>query len=169
MAATEQAVVCDAGPIIHLDEMQSLDLLADFSPLLIPDEVWTEATRHRPQLSLDSLRDAQVVQVTSPASARLAALSSALALHAGEQAALRLMEATGARMLLCDDSAARLAGESLGFEVHGTIGVIVRCIRRQLRTREEAIALLRDLPQRSTLHLSGRLLESVIAQIENSA
>jgi len=40
MATTEQAVVCDAGPIIHLDELGCLDLLNDFSPLLIPGEVW---------------------------------------------------------------------------------------------------------------------------------
>ncbi len=39
MAGTEPvlvAVVCDAGPLIHLDESGCLDLLADFHRLLVP-------------------------------------------------------------------------------------------------------------------------------------
>jgi len=34
MAKTSPApeVVCDAGPLIHLDELDCLDLLTDFSP-----------------------------------------------------------------------------------------------------------------------------------------
>jgi hypothetical protein len=31
-------VVCDAGPLIHLDELDCLDLLADFSRIVIPNE-----------------------------------------------------------------------------------------------------------------------------------
>ena len=39
MATTKQVVVVtDAGPVIHLDELNSLDLLADFSLLLIPQK-----------------------------------------------------------------------------------------------------------------------------------
>ena len=32
-------VVVDAGPLIHLDELDCLDLLSGFSPLVIPGEV----------------------------------------------------------------------------------------------------------------------------------
>ena len=41
-------VVCDAGPLIHLDELDSLDLLRDFGSVLIPDLVWQEVEHHRP-------------------------------------------------------------------------------------------------------------------------
>jgi hypothetical protein len=41
-------VVCDAGPLIHLDELGSLDLLADFPDVLVPDAVWREVNLHRP-------------------------------------------------------------------------------------------------------------------------
>ena len=30
-------VVCDAGPLIHLDQLDCLDLLADFSRVVVPD------------------------------------------------------------------------------------------------------------------------------------
>ncbi len=41
-------VVCDAGPIIHLDELRSLDLLRAFQEILVPYPVWEEVQRHRP-------------------------------------------------------------------------------------------------------------------------
>ncbi len=45
--AARRIVVADAGPLIHLDELNSLDLL-DFSEVLVPDAVWTEVARHHP-------------------------------------------------------------------------------------------------------------------------
>lgn len=41
-------VVCDAGPLIHLDELGCLDLLRDFAAVQVPDAVWQEVQRHRP-------------------------------------------------------------------------------------------------------------------------
>lgn len=52
MPLSEQVVVCDAGPLIHLDEVACLDLLADFSTVLVPEVVWQEVTRHRPIMLL---------------------------------------------------------------------------------------------------------------------
>lgn len=43
-------VVCDAGPLIHLDEIGCLDLLEDFDQVLVPRAVWTEVRRHRPAI-----------------------------------------------------------------------------------------------------------------------
>lgn len=31
-------VVCDAGPLIHLDEVGPMDLLADLAEILVPNE-----------------------------------------------------------------------------------------------------------------------------------
>jgi hypothetical protein len=47
-------VVCDAGPLIHLDELGVLDLLEDFDTVLVPDAVWNEVQRHRPQATAAS-------------------------------------------------------------------------------------------------------------------
>jgi len=41
-------VVCNAGPLIHLDEIGLLDLLADFQKVYVPIQVWDEVERHRP-------------------------------------------------------------------------------------------------------------------------
>jgi len=69
---------------------------------------------------------------------------------------------------LTDDSAARLASRALGVRAQGTIGVLVRAIRRELRTREQVVSLLRELPTRSTLYLRRSFLEEIIREVERS-
>jgi predicted nucleic acid-binding protein len=69
-------------------------------------------------------------------------------------------------LLLTDDTAARLAAGNLGIMTHGTIGILVRAIRRQQRTKSEILDVLRLLPDQSTLHLKRSLLETVIQQVE---
>jgi predicted nucleic acid-binding protein len=69
-------------------------------------------------------------------------------------------------ILLTDDAAARLAARGLGYRVHGSIGILLRSIRRQQRTPHEVLSILQDLPARSTLHIRPGLLQEVIAQVE---
>ncbi|RYF39128.1 MAG: DNA-binding protein, partial [Cytophagaceae bacterium] len=59
---------------------------------------------------------------------------------------------------MTDDTAARLAAENLKIPAHGTIGILVRAIRRRQRTKEEVLELLQSIPTRSTLHLKRSLL-----------
>lgn len=166
MATTDPTVVvADAGPLIHLDELDCLDLLADFQRLLIPQEVWSEAVRHRTALTLTRVPTATLSPAPTPSPA-LVALADSLGLHAGERAALALIEAVPTDWFLCDDTAARLAAETMSVRVHGTIGLLVRSIRRSLRTKEQALTLIRDLPTRSTLLLSATLLARVIDEVE---
>ncbi|MCR4322056.1 MAG: hypothetical protein NUV74_17195 [Candidatus Brocadiaceae bacterium] len=48
---TIQNVILDAGPIIHLEEIDSLHLLMDFKRLILPDAVWSEVEYHRQSFS----------------------------------------------------------------------------------------------------------------------
>ena len=43
--ASGVVVVADAGPLIHLDELDCLDLLNDFKQIMVPDAVWREVQR----------------------------------------------------------------------------------------------------------------------------
>jgi predicted nucleic acid-binding protein len=168
MAKTDQAageVVCDAGPLIHLDELGCLDLLADFSAVLVPDTVWQEVTRHRPDALRRPVPQLTRVQLSFPDEASLKTLIQVLSLDAGEQAALALMLQHPEAILLTDDAAARLAANQLGMRVHGTLGVLLRAIRRGQRTAEEVLTLLRSLPQQSTLHVRPDLLNAIIDQV----
>ncbi len=72
-------------------------------------------------------------------------------------------------VLLTDDAAARLAAVTLGCKVHGTIGILLRAIRRQQRTRDDILTILRHLSEHSTLHIRPSLLHEIIVKLETSA
>ena len=166
MAENESAdVVLDAGPIIHLDELGCLDLLEGFGELRVPRAVWQEVEQHRPQLAPTGEIQLKLCDVSISPSAALLALVRNLDLDAGEIAALCRLEQDRGKLFLCDDSAARLAAESLGFKVHGTIGIAVRAIRRRTRTVAEVKNILAQIPTRSTLHISRSLLAEIISSL----
>jgi predicted nucleic acid-binding protein len=56
---------------------------------------------------------------------------------------------------------------TLGYRVHGSIGILIRAIRRGQRSKDEVITTLRELPVRSTLHIRPRLLQEIIENLEN--
>ena len=37
-----KVVVCDADPLIHLDELDCLDLLGDYPEVLVPEAAWRQ-------------------------------------------------------------------------------------------------------------------------------
>jgi predicted nucleic acid-binding protein len=90
-------------------------------------------------------------------------------LHSGEQEALHLCVEFGDCLLLTDDTAARLAAKSLGVQAHGTLGLLVRAIRKQSRSKPDVLMLLRDIPMRTSLHIRPALLAEVIANVETNA
>jgi predicted nucleic acid-binding protein len=169
MATTDQPaslIVCDAGPLIHLHEISALDLLADFGRVLVPAAVWREVQRHRPAALAHPSLVFERLEPVLPAPPGLETLAQVLSLHAGEWEALRLiLEHPG--LLLTDDTAARLAATSLGIRAHGTIGILIRAIRRKQRTKPQVLKLLHSLPASSTLHLKRSLLDTVIREVEN--
>lgn len=162
-------MVCDAGPLIHLDELDSLRLLGGFRPVIVPDPVYEEVNRHRPGCLEKSGLSLEREAIRGPRREETAVLGRLLALDAGETAALGLMEKHPGAIFLTDDCAARLAAERMGYAVHGTIGIIVRAIRMRLMSADDVLRLLRELPRRSTLHIRQSLLEEIISQVEKSA
>jgi len=70
-------------------------------------------------------------------------------------------------IFLTDDAAARLAAFTLGYRVHGTIGILLRAIRRNQRTTDEVVAIMRNLARQSTLHIRAQLLEEIVGRLED--
>ncbi len=161
------SVVCDAGPIIHLDELDCLSLLNDFDQVLIPSQVWQEVAHHRHGALRNSDLSLQQVDVIICSHPPFRSLVRSMSLDLGEQAALSLMQNHPDAIFLTDDAAARLAAFTLGYRVHGTIGILLRAIRRNQKTTYDVIAILRNLARQSTLHIRAQLLEEIIEHLEN--
>ena len=169
MAATEIVAVLDAGPLIHLDQLGRLGLLSDFKELLVPQAVWDEALVHRPRMRLDSLSNAEIIAGSPPLPADLLNLADEFALHAGERAALAVLQARGGQFLLSDDAAARSFAQAIGFQTHGTIGLILRSRRRGQISKAVMLQLLRDLPTLTTLHIQKDFLATIVSKAEAEA
>jgi predicted nucleic acid-binding protein len=165
-SGTIRIVVCDAGPLIHLDELGALALLGEFPQILVPQAVWAEVERHRPSVFGRGAPSFTRAKPRRPADAALVALSRLFPLHAGETQALQIAAEEGADLLLTDDTAARLAARQLGLPVHGTIGILLRAVRRREWTPRQAADVLREIPTRSTLHINPALLDEILAEVE---
>lgn len=159
-------VVADAGPLIHLDELQCLGLLADFSEVRVPEAVWREVEQHRPQ-ALQST-EIPLLRCQPAASKQVDALTTLYTLHAGEREALCLCLELSDALLLTDDTAARLAAKTLAVQAHGTIGLLVRAIRRRQLSKAKVLALLKQIPRHSSLHIRPGLLAEIIQQVADT-
>lgn len=161
-------VVCDAGPIIHLDELNCLDLLCEFEEILLADTVWEEINQHRP-LALEKIR-LSLIRCSGeyPTNEPLHTLCRIFSLDAGEVEALAITEKSPMAMFLTDDASARLVAEQMGFKVHGTIGILIRSIRKGKRTSEQVLSILEDIPEKSTLFIKPSLLKEVIRKLKGA-
>jgi predicted nucleic acid-binding protein len=159
-------VLCDAGPIIHLDEIQCLHLMQDFHKVIVPDVVFREVIKHRPNAFGDTEIRWTMVSCNLPVKEPLQTMCRLFALDAGETAALAGMLEEPDLMFLTDDAAARIVASNLGFNVHGTIGILIRAVRRDLMKPEEVLGILNRLPLDSSLHIKNALLKEIISRVK---
>jgi predicted nucleic acid-binding protein len=156
-------VVCDAGPVIHLSELNSLHILNDFQTVLVPNSVYNEVLKHAPltpDIDLKIVSDIPVMEES------LRILCKTFSLDLGEMEALAVMSEKPDYIFLTDDAAARLVAQKTGIKVHGTIGVLIRAIRRDLLSPQKVIDILYQLPEKSSLFIKASLLEEAISTIK---
>jgi predicted nucleic acid-binding protein len=156
-------VVCDAGPLIHLDQLDSLDLLSDFTSVQIPEVVWAEVLKHRQKALPQPFLPRPAPSVA--ADFETLALCRAFSLDAGEAACLALLATQKGHLFLTDDAAARLVAEQMKIEVRGTLGLLIRSVRKGKRSPAQVIQTLESLASRSTLYVSPRLLADVVQEL----
>ena len=159
-------VICDAGPIIHLDEINCLNLLNDFKEIILPLSVEKEILVHRPSAITGSSLIVKQQTANLEIGEELRALCQIFLLDAGETEALVLMQNNPASIFLTDDAAARLVAEQMKIEVHGTIGILLRSIRRGQKKPEEVLQILSDIPKISSLYIKPSLLNDILKWVK---
>lgn len=157
------SVVCDAGPVIHLSELHSLHILRDFQTVLIPNSVYNEILKHAPLVPEIELKIVSEIPIMEES---LDILCRTFSLDLGEMEALAVISEKPDYMFLTDDAAARLVANRTGIKVHGTIGLLIRAIRRKLMTPKEVVDILYQLPEKSSLFIKASLLEEAISTIK---
>lgn len=150
--------VSDTGPLIHLGEIESLELLSPFDRLYIPETVYEELERGGVPNSLSSLSFERVVP-ESP-------FPQTGELDVGERAALAVTrECNG--ILLTDDLAAREAAIEHGLDVRGSLGVIARAHAVGVIDRDGAASRMRSLQRDTSLFVTTTIIERGIRLLED--
>ena len=158
---SSQNAVSDAGPILHLSEIDALKSLRAFQSVFIPPEVAEETKK-------SELEGTNVQIVTlSPAAKNMAGMLIArYSIDLGEAEAISLATAISIQLFLTDDLAARNAAKELNLESHGTLGIILRAFREKIFSKQEAIAKIENAHTNSSIFLTRTLTNHIIGEIE---
>jgi predicted nucleic acid-binding protein len=151
------AAVSDAGPLIHLAEIDSLELLSAFDTLIVPEAVYKEIEAGGVPDGLAALS----YELVEADESRIGAEE----LDAGERAAIAVAKERGV-VLLTDDLAAREAASDAGVDVHGSIGVIALGYGRGLLDRDEAASHMRALQRETSLFVTDAVVERGIQMLD---
>ena len=150
-------LVADTGPVLHLYEAHALHLLPIIGQVFLSPLVMSEIRAHSPVLWPKRHPEWATLQTLSADSeTRARQWQRAGLLHGGEAEALSLALEIEPDWLLTDDAAARLMAESLGIEVHGSVGVVLWSAASKLVGKAEAEACLDGL-EHSSLWMSQRV------------
>mgnify|MGYP001590875224 CR=1 FL=1 len=151
--------VSDAGPIIHLLEIDAAKVFTIITEVLIPEQVFNETKN----LSVPNIK---IVNLTEKHKDLAKILTSSYNLGFGEAEAISLCMQEGIKLFLTDDMDARTIGKHYNLEVHGTVGLLVESFRAGIFTEKEVIAKLELLRTKSTLFITKDLLDWSIKRIE---
>lgn len=127
------AVVCDASPLVYLSRLGQFDLLRRlYEAVLIPPAVWQEVgIGGEGRLESENLKlaiSSGWIKVEPPKDGAQSIAAFPKDMGRGEREAIILAHEKRA-VLVTDDALGRAAGEALGLEVTGTIGVLIRAKR----------------------------------------
>ena len=157
------AAVADTGPLIHLAEIECLDLLSVFEELHIPEGVWREA--ERPSAIREQLTSAKRHVLDHDAVARFTLQHGLSKLQAGERESLMLCSQLAVEVLLTDDLIVRRAAKDLGLIPVGSLGVIARAHRMGRIGLEAAERHLLELQTVSSLFVTQTIVDLAIERL----
>lgn len=159
--------VCDTGPLLHLHQAGLLELLPGMGQIATAPAVANEWRRLVPDMAhtaWPSWLSENTLSVRALEVARN--WGRAGLLDSGEAEALALAQETNSEGFVTDDTAAREMAAALGFEVSGSLGVVLSAAAREANDRVEAFAALERLQNRSTLWLSAKVRKEARLALE---
>ena len=156
--------VFDAGPFIHLSEIDILNHLTIFQSIFVTEEVLEECKQIREKIQQQKNIVIKELFAVNKDFAKY--LIERYNLHLGESTGIALCKQEKISLFFTDDLEARETAILLGFEAHGTLAIILRSLREKIITKHEAKEIIEKLYQKSTLFFTRDLKEWTIKEIE---
>jgi predicted nucleic acid-binding protein len=154
--------VSNTGPIIHLTEIDLIEVFNIFTEILIPEEVERELKNSKISIP----KKIKILKLLPEFKDRVKILAEQDNLDLGESFAIVLSMQEKADYFLTDDLDARNIAVKYNLEVHGTIGVILRAFREKIIDKKTAIEKVNELYTKSSLFITKDLVDTVVKSIE---
>ena len=158
--------VFDAGPFIHLHEIDLLRVLSLFKSLIITKEVFEELTKRNLDRALLQ-KHAKILVLDAAHKNKAMYFADRYSLDLGEASSLALGLQEHVSLFITDDLDARTIAKSSGLEVHGSIGVILRAFRETILTRQSAQQKIKELHTKSSLFVTSALVDFALRELES--
>lgn len=163
-----QRAVSNAGPLIHLAQIDKLEILKLFGEILVSEEVYLEAAKEGKAGSekIKGIGNIAIKRLSEDGNNLAARLQVKYELDLGEATSLALAQQEKIRLFVTDDLDAREVGKFLGFEVHGTLSIILRAFREKMISKESVIETVKKLKSGSTIYITEDLIKHIIDEID---
>lgn len=162
-------VVVDAGPFIHLSQINQITLLKKFPILYTPASVISEINPTG-EISIQEIqkwKNLKIIHIPEKTIPETENIAKKFRLHRGEKDVLCIAhKKVTDYTVLTDDLDARNACENLGIEVHGTIGILAYASHNNWISFKEAEESLILLQKRSNLFITFAIIERAIAGLK---
>ena len=153
--------VLDAGPIIHLEQIDRLELLEVISSSYITEEVRDEVGRE-----IIEETDLEVRDLEASSKDKAKHLASKHGIELGESTTIALGKQLGLKLVFTDDLDARKTAEKVDLEPHGTLAVVTKAYSKNIIDKEEAEKTVDSLYRDSSLFITKDLVKWTKEQIK---
>lgn len=157
--------VSDAGPVIHLSEIDMFCCFSVFETVYVPKEVYDEL-KASDQPGNDEI-DSDIFTIIEPDHKdRSVYFSQKFEISLADGAVIAAAREKGINIVLTDDLEVRDVVRSYGIRPVGSIGILLRAYRENLITFIELDRALDGILQRSSLYITARLVERVRSEVK---
>jgi len=153
-----ERAACDAGPLLHLQEIGRTACFSVFGRIFVPGPVLEEiendtivdCVRKRKLFETVPVREADKVSVEYTA--------HRYTLSIADSSVIQCARAKGLDTILTDDLGLRDVAKSRGLRPAGSIGLVLRACREKTLSKQETLSALDDLLVKSSLFVTPGLI-----------
>lgn len=163
--------IVDAGPFIHLEQINQLKLLKKLPKLFVPASVLAEINQGTIRSRIETIKNWPNMNIIAAGQKGRVSINTIIEranLQRGEIDCIRLAGEISGGIFLTDDLTARTTAEKLSIEVHGSVGIIAYAFRRKWLSLKEAETSLIFLYERSNLFITRAIIEGAISSLRKS-
>ena len=163
-------IISNTSPLIYLAKLNKLELVRElFNKIIIPKEVYDEVIKGKEEKYFDAIKIEnsvkngliEVKEITIGKELK----EFAPEIDIGELSVIQLALKLKPEMILIDDASARAIAESFGFNVKGTLYVLLKGFRKKMIDKKQIKILLNDIVT-AGFRISSELYGGVLEEID---